>query len=60
LDLVEGVAAVDQDAQVAGEGGRVTRDVHQARRFLLEQGVQDGRVGADAGRVEDHGVGALI
>lgn len=59
LRPIEAVAAVGEDADVAGEGRGVAGDVDDARRRGAEQRPQQFFVGALAGRVEDDGVEAL-
>src|SRR5262249_16670743 len=56
LDLLELVATVDQNAQVAGQGTRVARDIDHARRPRLEQCVQYLGVAPDARGIQDYRV----
>ncbi len=57
LGFDRAVAAVLQDAKVAGQRGRVARDVHDALRAKLQHRVEQARVAALAGRVDDDDVG---
>ncbi|MNW60874.1 hypothetical protein D3C74_388970 [compost metagenome] len=56
-DLNGPIPAVLKDAQVAGQGCRIARHVHDSLRFHFKDGVQQARVAAFARRIDDDNVG---
>src|SRR5215212_600225 len=55
---VDAVAGVEEEAEVAGEGGGVAGDVGDVRGFELDDAADGFGLGPGAGRVEEDEVGA--